>query len=675
MRRPSRLLAPAAAMALVAATATAAPAGAIAPVAASRPAAVAATDGYDPVLRAGGANRYEVALSALQSTGLRPTLGVVASGETYADALPAGPAAAHLAAPVLLTTRTTLPSVVRTEVARPWYERFLVVGGPATIGSAVHTALATYGQVGSVSGANRVANAAELATSTFTAPVSVVHVASGAAFPDALSAGAAAARVDGPVLLTSPTALPAETRAALTALSPRRIVVTGGPASVSDAVVSALGAYASQGVTRVAGADRFEVSANLSAATFEPGTRVAYLASGLGFADALAGGPQAGLQGGPILLTRPDVLPASVRAELVRLQPRRIVVLGGTASVSDAVLASLRGLTHPAVAEDVSANTSTACALSAGEVECWGSGMHGALGLGARVSDVSVPVPVRGLGTPVARLAVGEDKACAVDTAGDVSCWGATTSLSSDDQLSAVPVAGLPAADSVAVGQQTACAVTTSGDVWCWGASAPVAAGGPGAASRTPRQVAGLPGPVSAVALGWSHACALTAAGEVWCWGSDAQGQTGTDTGSVVVPTRVDLGGATAGITTTAASSCAVLVAGGVRCWGTNVSRELGVASPAESAIPVTPTGLGTATGTLRSTRSQTCLVTGGTATCWGDGRAPWTVASLGTGLVSAQGACGLRATGVAVCATSGPLSGRVDGLPASTTGVRVTGY
>ncbi|QNA93623.1 cell wall-binding repeat-containing protein [Microbacterium sp. Se63.02b] len=51
----------------------------------------------------------------------------------------------------------------------------------------------------------------------------------------------------------------------------------------------------------------------------------------------MAGAAAAGHLGGPVLLTEPGALPAVVSAELARLKPQRIVILGGTGAVSEAV--------------------------------------------------------------------------------------------------------------------------------------------------------------------------------------------------------------------------------------------------------------------------------------------------------------------------------------------------
>ena len=98
-------------------------------------------------------------------------------------------------------------------------------------------------------------------------------------------------------------------------------------------------------VTRLGGADRYATAVAVSAATYSPGVSVAYLASGTGFADALAGAPAAGMQGGPVLLVTPTSIPAVVVAELTRLHPARIVILGGTGAVSGAVQTAIDGMT------------------------------------------------------------------------------------------------------------------------------------------------------------------------------------------------------------------------------------------------------------------------------------------------------------------------------------------
>lgn len=101
--------------------------------------------------------------------------------------------------------------------------------------------------------------------------------------------------------------------------------------------------------TRVAGADRYATAAAISARSFDPGVPVAYVASGSAFADALAAGPVAARAGAPILLTAAASVPPATAAELGRLRPGRIVVVGGSAVVSAAVFSELDAFTDGAV--------------------------------------------------------------------------------------------------------------------------------------------------------------------------------------------------------------------------------------------------------------------------------------------------------------------------------------
>ena len=94
-------------------------------------------------------------------------------------------------------------------------------------------------------------------------------------------------------------------------------------------------------VLRLAGSGRMQTAAAISAATFKPGVEVAYVAYAYNFPDALAGAAAAGTVKGPVLLSSTKSLDAATSAELTRLRPRMIAVLGGTGVISDAVLKSL----------------------------------------------------------------------------------------------------------------------------------------------------------------------------------------------------------------------------------------------------------------------------------------------------------------------------------------------
>jgi putative cell wall-binding protein len=199
-------------------------------------------------------------------------------------------------------------------------------------------------------GADRYATAAAVSAASFAPGVPVAYVATGANFPDALAGSAAAAVRGGPMLLVSSAGVPPATVSELSRLRPSQIIVLGGGAVVSEATLQSLVPYATSGVVRrLAGGNRFETAAAISADTFAPGVPIAYVATGSNFPDALAGTPAAGAQGGPVLLTGKTELPAATAAELSRLHPGRIVILGGGGVVSDGIANQLHAYTSGGV--------------------------------------------------------------------------------------------------------------------------------------------------------------------------------------------------------------------------------------------------------------------------------------------------------------------------------------
>jgi putative cell wall-binding protein len=170
-------------------------------------------------------------------------------------------------------------------------------------------------------------------------PGATAYVVSGLDYPDALTAATLAAPEQGSVLLTRPGKLPAVTAAQLVAQAPARIVVVGGAGAVSDDVLGALADYAPT-VVRVSGGDRYATAAAV-ADTFDTGVDVLYVATGENYPDALSVAALAGQQGAAVLLTQAGHLPAVSAEAAGRLDPDRIVVVGGAGAVSETVLEEL----------------------------------------------------------------------------------------------------------------------------------------------------------------------------------------------------------------------------------------------------------------------------------------------------------------------------------------------
>jgi putative cell wall-binding protein len=101
--------------------------------------------------------------------------------------------------------------------------------------------------------------------------------------------------------------------------------------------------------SRVGGTDRYVVAAGISSRTFAPGAPAVFVATGRTFPDALSSGPAAARLHAPVLLVLPNEIPDATAAELSRLKPQRIYILGGTGSVSSKVESALRAYTAGSV--------------------------------------------------------------------------------------------------------------------------------------------------------------------------------------------------------------------------------------------------------------------------------------------------------------------------------------
>ncbi len=297
------------------------------------------------VFRWAGGDRFATA-AAISAASFEPGIPVayVATGLNFPDALAGAAVAGSQGAPILLVMPNSIPAATAAELQRLQPGRIVVLGSAGVVSDFVVNALGgfTNGGVTRLAGGDRFATAAAISAASFEPGIPVAYVATGLNFPDALAGAAVAGSQGAPILLVMPNSIPAATAAELQRLQPGRIVVLGSAGVVSDFVVNALGGFTNGGVTRLAGGDRFATAAAISAASFEPGIPVAYVATGLNFPDALAGAAVAGSQGAPILLVMPNSIPAATAAELARLHPAKIVILGGTGAVSDLVRSQLR---------------------------------------------------------------------------------------------------------------------------------------------------------------------------------------------------------------------------------------------------------------------------------------------------------------------------------------------
>lgn len=126
--------------------------------------------------------------------------------------------------------------------------------------------------------------------------------------------------------------MPVATTSELDRLDPSTIYVIGGQAAVSAAVAEHAGEYAD--VVRLGGSDRYGTASTVAGEFFSSPTAEAFLATGMGFADALAAAPAAAMSNGPVLLTRPDRVPAATMTALDAIRAQTITLVGGFGAIS-----------------------------------------------------------------------------------------------------------------------------------------------------------------------------------------------------------------------------------------------------------------------------------------------------------------------------------------------------
>ena len=295
--------------------------------------------------RLAGADRYGTAVEVSRDTFDSAQTVVLATGESYADALGASSYAGVLRAPVLLTRARSLPAEVRGEIERLGASRVVIVGGPRAIGEDVESALREAGlAVDRVAGEDRYETAALAARRTIgeragSAAPGTVFVVRGDEFADALAVAPVAYAGRIPVLLVKRTGVPAATRQVIGETGAVRAVVAGGVAAVPEEVRQALGVPS----RRVSGAERYETAAAFASWAADSGiSSFAHvgLATGRAFPDALGGGAALGAQGGVLLLSSSATLPAAARDGLSARRDiiESLRVLGGDSALSSAVM-------------------------------------------------------------------------------------------------------------------------------------------------------------------------------------------------------------------------------------------------------------------------------------------------------------------------------------------------
>ncbi|WP_411333841.1 cell wall-binding repeat-containing protein [Metabacillus indicus] len=161
-------------------------------------------NGVKTIVRIAGNDRYETSVKVAKEVGMDSGTLVVASGQNYPDALSIAPVAGIIQAPILLTRSTDLPGVVKTYVKSADADYSIVAGGSSVVSVKATETLPDMVRLG---GSNRYTTNTQIvdyAVEEGIYDMDYPFIATGADFPDALSASALAAGLFNGVILTDP---------------------------------------------------------------------------------------------------------------------------------------------------------------------------------------------------------------------------------------------------------------------------------------------------------------------------------------------------------------------------------------------------------------------------------------------------------------------------------------
>lgn len=278
---------------------------------------------------------------------------LLARADDFPDALAGNFLAGVEVSVILLAETTDVPDTTMTALSDLAATDVVLLGGLAALGPAVEGELraANYG-VSRVAGANRYDTARAIAERGGAGAVGTdpsgrrtALLSTGRSDADALAAGPIAYSQGFPQLLTVPETLSPEAAEAIETLDIDHVILTGGVVAVSAATESQLGDL---GVTveRVAGADRYETATAVATKALALGHQAVTVdvATGADFADALVGGPHAGIALSTLVLNDPTGA-STADCDYLSAHSDTLsgpgTILGGVAAVSNAAADAL----------------------------------------------------------------------------------------------------------------------------------------------------------------------------------------------------------------------------------------------------------------------------------------------------------------------------------------------
>ncbi|MGF7530689.1 N-acetylmuramoyl-L-alanine amidase [Bacillus paralicheniformis] len=156
--------------------------------------------------------------------------------------------------------------------------------------------------------------------------------------------------------------------------------------------------FAANSVTRLDGANRYEVAVNVSKQGWSSASTV-IVANGKAYADVLSATPFAYRNNAPVLLTEASKLPTATKNRISQLKPSKVIVIGGTVSVQNGVVSEIKKLGVSSVERigganryEVAANIANKLPSNSKAVIANGTAYADSLAIGAYAARNGIPI-------------------------------------------------------------------------------------------------------------------------------------------------------------------------------------------------------------------------------------------------------------------------------------------
>ncbi len=301
------------------------------------------------VERIAGSSRYATNLAVNAKTMKTGAPVFVATGASYPDALSVAPAVRAENGSLVLVGKNKVDQGTLDLLKEKKPSAVYVIGGNNAISSAVVTQLksATGVNPQRISGSSRYETSERIFNKFFaTKDINGVFIATGRAFPDALSASAAGGALNMPVLLVdgkTAKTLPASIASTLSTKT-SNVQIIGGTGAVNATLNANLSR--SYEVGRISGANRFEtnmaVNNYVTSKVGGASLKGVWVATGLNFPDALSASVPAGNATQRLVLSNGKCLPKPVVSGWIKADGSKVsnvTLVGGTGALAQSVFA------------------------------------------------------------------------------------------------------------------------------------------------------------------------------------------------------------------------------------------------------------------------------------------------------------------------------------------------